>query len=236
MLKEYRQRAKAESSISNSEITALDLINKEMDTLKNYINYSIKSSDRDETDKLRTKLLALKKAQNELDTHYNTENDLLLRDVYDVERRDPLKTVSGKKFREFEISSNKRLRIRLLHPDKPEHISGADIIYECHNLKNTTIRLAAVQYKLWEKKQLYDDGRMGLQLNKLYNLLCNKNMCSCSGNTDYRFPCCSAFLRPTDKIQKGNQKLLSSGLHVPLCKIHELWEEGPRGIRANLRL
>jgi len=228
-VREYRQRASAESTLKDTIILPTDLIEEEIDKLHSYIRISQQKGNNSETDKLKLKLNQLEKASEELSETKNTENDLLLRDIYDVERKDPLPMVHGKKFRDFSISSNKTLRIRLLHPDKPEHISGADIIYEKHNIKKLTMRVAAIQYKLWDKKQLYQEPRMSSQLNKLHELFCLKNMCKCSEGDTYRFPCCSAFLRPTDKIQKGSQKLLSSGLHVPLCKISELWETGTRG-------
>lgn len=227
--REYRQRASAESTLKAKDIYPKDLISEEISRLNSYIKISQNKGDNAETDKLRLKLIQLEKAFEELSKTKNTENDLLLRDVYDVDREDPLPMVYGKKFRDFSISSKKTLRIRLLHPDKPEHISGADIIYEKHNIKTLTMRIAAIQYKLWDKKQLYQEPRMASQLNKLHELLCLKDMCKCSEKNTFRFPCCSAFLRPTDKIQKGSQKLLSSGLHIPLCKINELWEKGSRG-------
>ena len=229
MAREYRQRAIAESTLKKTTILPIDLITEEIQKLHSYIRISRNKGEHSETDKLKLKLNQLEKASEELSETKNTENDLLLRDVYDVEREDPLPIVPGKKFRDFSISPKKTLRIRLLHPDKPEHISGADIIYEKHNIKKLTMRIAAIQYKLWDNKQLYQEPRMSSQLNKLHKLFCLKDMCTCSNGDTYRFPCCSAFLRPTDKIQKGSQRLLSSGLHVPLCKINELWETGSHG-------
>ena len=45
----------------------------------------------------------------------------------------------------------------------------------------------------------------------------------------YRFPCCSAFLRPTDKLQNAEQKFISTGEHLPICKIEECKSFGSRG-------
>ncbi|EJG5880614.1 hypothetical protein NAE44_003371, partial [Salmonella enterica] len=47
----------------------------------------------------------------------------------------------------------------------------------------------------------------------------------------YRFPCCSAFIRPTDKLQSADQKLMSTGEHLPICKIDECTSTGKRGAR-----
>jgi hypothetical protein len=223
---EYRQKAEAKRIIEQDKsIKAIDIITDDIKQLKVYIRVSESKDNENQTDKLKRKLISLEKAQIELDEEAYTENDILLRDVYDVDRMSLLKMDGGKKFRDFKISDNRILRIRLLHPDKPEHITGADIIYEHHNVKENKIRLSAIQYKLWSKKQLSYDERMMKQIDKLSNLFCN-TICNCSNDNEYRFPTCSAFLRPTDKIQKANQRLLSTGEHIPICKIDSLWEEG----------
>ena len=34
-------------------------------------------------------------------------------------------------------------------------------------------------------------------------------------------PCCAAFLRPTDKLQRVDQKYFSTGEHLPICRIDD---------------
>jgi hypothetical protein len=109
----------------------------------------------------------------------------------------------------------------LLHPDKPEHITGADLIYEQHDEENRRLRFSFLQYKIWEKGVIYinEANRVETQLLKMKNKLCDSGFCNGPSdmNSDYRFPYCCAFLRPTDKLIPKNNKLISSGIHIPVC-------------------
>jgi hypothetical protein len=59
---------------------------------------------------------------------------------------------------------------------------------------------------------------------------CDKNFCnSASSENSYRFPCCSGFLRPTDKLQNADQKFISTGEHLPICKIEDCKTKGKNG-------
>jgi len=58
------------------------------------------------------------------------------------------------------------------------------------------------------------------QLEKLRTFICVEGLCwNDTQDEPYRFPYCAAFLRPTDRLQQSNQKLLSTGEHLPICKI-----------------
>jgi hypothetical protein len=80
-----------------------------------------------------------------------------------------------------------------------------------------------LQYKMWETGilKIQVGSRKEKQLLRLKALLCDNGFCSApsavTSDLDYRFPYCCGFLRPTDRIQKRNNKLISSGIHIPVC-------------------
>ena len=74
------------------------------------------------------------------------------------------------------------------------------------------------------------DERMLGQIERMQKFLCDKGKCeSDAENHGYRFPCCAAFLRPTDKLQKPDQAFMSTGEHLPICKIEDCKGRGKRG-------
>lgn len=138
-----------------------------------------------------------------------------------VDRGIPMLT-EGQNNRTFELPDDNLLTIRVLHPEKAEHITGADLLYEKYDKETNTVVIAFVQYKIWEDKEMYfSDERMVGQIQKMRNFLCTKNICNDCNINKYRFPCCSAFLRPTDKLQSSKQKLISTGEHLPICHIEK---------------
>jgi hypothetical protein len=63
---------------------------------------------------------------------------------------------------------------------------------------------------------------MKKQLARLKAFLCDNEACTAmQDESTYRFPFCAAFLKPCDKLQRPEQKLISSGEHVPICRIDE---------------
>lgn len=71
---------------------------------------------------------------------------------------------------------------------------------------------------------------MQSQLEKLRSFTCVEGLCF--GDTQdqpFRFPHCAAFLRPTDRLQRSNQRLLSTGEHLPICKIESCTTQTKRG-------
>jgi hypothetical protein len=144
---------------------------------------------------------------------------------------------------DYKLASNRFLRIRILHPDKPEHIIGADLIYERYNMNTEMVIIAVLQYKVWEDNGvLYfggDDNRALSQMKKLHGHFCNVGMCKqaadMAGRVDYRFPYCSAFLRPTDRMQEPDSRLISSGIHIPICSALEMANEDKKIEKAHLR-
>ncbi|WP_370978763.1 hypothetical protein [Agaribacterium sp. ZY112] len=229
--KEYRQKAELQSIKNNVEIKALDLVLNDIEEYESLISIAkINKDDKKRTDQLKRKLGQLQKAKTELEVKPHSENQLIFRDAYNVERNMP-ELSKGHAHKDFQLPDGNNLRLRVLHPDTPEHITGADIIYERHNKITDKVSIVVVQYKIWDEKKLYlSDSRMMGQIDKMKNFTCSQNICSqnASDNT-YRFPCCSGFLRPTDKLQNADQKFISSGEHLPICKIEECKSIGKKG-------
>lgn len=227
--KEYRQKAELYSIRDNVEVTALELLLKDITDLESLLSLEQARKNRQKVDQLKRKLSQLNKARDELEPVKHSENQLIFRDAYNVQRSIPTLT-HGQGYKDFRLPNDNVLRVRVLHPDKPEHITGADIIYERHSVKNEKASIVAVQYKIWEERKLYlSDERMKQQLERMKAFLCDRDVCKNNSNTDYRFPCCSAFLRPTDKLQKPDQKFISTGEHIPICRINECKTIGING-------
>lgn len=138
-------------------------------------------------------------------------------------------------YKDYRLDNNRILRLRLLHPDKEEIIIGSDMIYEQFDLRTEQVRFVHLQYKMWEDGALYfSDERMMEQLTKLENNLCKSNLCKgIIGDSEFRLPYCSGFLRPTNKMQNAESKLVTSGIHVPICHIHKLKETEKKISRGN---
>ncbi|GAA0410509.1 hypothetical protein GCM10009133_18800 [Cocleimonas flava] len=227
LTKEYRQRARYKSLKDNEDITPLFLVQTDIEELESLLDIAKSSNDKTKTDKLKRKLGNLYKSEEEINPDKSSENQLIFRDVYKVERDTPL-LFKGNNNSTFELFDDNLLTIRVLHPEIPEHITGADLVYERYNKADNTVNVAFVQYKIWEDKKLYisenkSNERMLEQIQKLQNFTCKKGICACNKETKntYRFPCCASFLRPTDKLQHPNQNFISSGEHLPICKIDE---------------
>ncbi|MEM6831549.1 MAG: hypothetical protein AAF551_13645 [Bacteroidota bacterium] len=141
----------------------------------------------------------------------------------------------GVKHTDYQVSDNRVVRVRLIHPNEGEQSMGADLIYEQHDPNTGKVRFIVIQYKIWNGKGLYwsKDENLASQLKKMSNNLCENKFClSESGQLatgEFRFPYCTAFLRPTDKLQQVNSSFISSGLHIPICKINSVLEESTNG-------
>jgi hypothetical protein len=229
--KEYRQKAKLISMKKNETIDPVALVQADIAEFKDLLSIAERNkNDRTRVDQLKKKLGQLVAAEMEMTPAAHSENQLIFRDAYNVERNLPA-IQSGRASRDFELPDGNVLRVRVLHPDRPEHVSGADIIYERHSPMEEKASIVAVQYKIWNDKVLrLTDPRMIDQLAKLKRFMCANGTCGQdeSDNT-YRFPCCAAFLRPTDKLQKTDQKYFSTGEHLPICRIDECKTETARG-------
>jgi 6-pyruvoyl-tetrahydropterin synthase len=225
----FEEQAKIKSLGLEKEITALDLANEAISEIENVIESGqAQLLNEEELKHTRQRLLHLLATKESLMPERRiTEHRILERDFSKANRVD-----FGAQFMQsddntvdYKLSNKSYLRIRMLHPDRVEHISGADLIYEQHNEERDEIRVMFLQYKIWEDGVLYlNSGKVETQLLKMKSLLCDKGFCQgkeLPENSvvplDYRFPYCCAFLRPTDRIQLKNEKLISSGIHVPVC-------------------
>ncbi|MEF5118589.1 hypothetical protein U9X88_14650 [Escherichia coli] len=230
--REYRQKARLKSKKEGRKIDALELVKADLGEFESLFRIAKKEKEEQKkVDQLKRRLNQLTIAYNELNFQEHSENQILNRDIYKAHRPLP-SLIDGIDYRDFGLPDKNTLRLRILHPEKTEHITGADLIYEKHS-SNDEVSIVAIQYKIWENKKLYlNDIRMNEQIEKLKLFFCKKSICD-SGNSQiqYRFPCCSAFIRPTDKLQSADQKLMSTGEHLPICKIDECTSTGNRGAK-----
>lgn len=236
-------KAEALSLEQNRDISPLEVLQEEINSYQNLL----KQGERIEAEKrkaLRNKLGNLESIKKSLKPRTLSENRILIRDTSRAERED-----YGAKFLretdffvDYVLTDRKYLRIRLLHPDKPEHLTGADLIYEQHDEEREMIRVVFLQYKIWEKGilNLSSIKNLDRQLNRMKKCLCDNGYCDSDileeDIREFRFPYCCAFLRPTDKIQEQNERLVSSGIHIPICLIDRLKiSEGNRLEKKNLK-
>lgn len=228
--KEYRQRSRLRSEKTGAPIAPIELLQPDIQELEDLLAVAKQSKDKGRVDQLKSRLKTLVTAKDQLMPPPHTENQLIFRDANAVTRGLP-EMDSGKGYRDFQLPDANVLRVRVLHPDKPEQVTGADVIYERHSPNDEMASIIVVQYKIWENRTLrMTDPRMQEQLIKLRVFTCDKGLCtSDSSGESYRFPHCSAFLRPTDKLQHSDQKFISSGEHLPICKIDSCLTTSIRG-------
>jgi hypothetical protein len=218
----YRQRARLKSEAEGTSIHPLGLLNSDILEFEQLLDLAKKSKEKGRVDQLKSRLKTLSRARDEIAPPAHTETQLIARDVSAFPAGLP-SIGNGKGYKAFELPDGNALRVHVFHPDKPEHVSGADVLYERHDPTTDSATLVFVQYKIWEKQTLsLNEPRMQAQLAKLKSVVCDGGLCSIdSANTPYRFPHCAAFLRPTDRLQNPDQKLISSGEHLPICHIEE---------------
>lgn len=155
---------------------------------------------------------------------------MILRDALDAEHDG--RTISGlsnSQCRVLELEDGQLLKIRIFHPSRLEQLTGADLVYEHHSATSETVRLVAVQYKIWDERVLYFSQSKNLdsQLVKMGTQFCERKLCDRAiGSPErYRLPHCMAFLRPTDRLQYPNSRRISSGYHLPICAVERLSTE-----------
>jgi hypothetical protein len=229
IIQEYRERAEAESNIEGRIVEPLDIVNKQISHYNQLLNTG------NELELTRKRLHTYEDIRRLLAPKKYSETQLIIRDIQKVERKLPTPPIDHDTYRDFRISDDRGLRIRLLHPDKPEHSTGADLIYEQYWDKKKMGRLALVQYKIWNGKTLYlsQADNLEKQMAKLKTEFCDANLCKAYEGSArleaYRLPYCSVFLRPTDKLQQPDSRFISSGIHVPICAAIRSMEDTGRG-------
>lgn len=223
-VREIRELTEARTEQLGKKVTPLDVIKENLNELDRLLK-SEKNRLELQRRRLRyERLWAYFHDRKSYTEHRIIETDGLKAQVSGVVDG-PIFTDSG---REFLLPFNRYLRVRILHPDRPEQISGADLIYEVYSPDSKKARIVAVQYKIWDGERLYFSQTPNLenQLTRLQEYFCGGIFCfsgKCeSPRKQYRMPYCTAFLRPTDRLQSRDARLISTGYHIPVCKISTL--------------
>lgn len=225
VVKFFKEKAENKST-DKVIIDPIDLINEELKELEEII-------EKDKSKRfLNKRIIDLKNALTYFQPRKISEHKILNRDFYLADRpsfKFSETIYKDDEFVDYKLEDNKVLRLRLLHPDKPEHIIGADLIYEQFNLKTNLARFLVLQYKTWNSNNLnLSSGNIAKQFEKLDKNLCKAGFCAnyegAEKNSGYRLPFCSAFLRPTSYIASEDSKLVSTGIHVPICQVMKIKE------------
>lgn len=206
-------------------IQGRDLIDIIEENIEKYQKLEIAGKAKGEqTGYIKNKLIQYYAAKENIKPRSVNENAVLHRDFSNVDRQDIFgeKFFIDDKFVDYTLTRGRFLRLRLLHPDQGERLTGADLVYEQYDQAAQKVRLLFLQYKTWIDGSLYFNQNQSLlpQMQKLKANLCDKKYCNKHDSTEsieYRFPYCCAFLRPTDKLQHKESKMISSGLHIPIC-------------------
>lgn len=227
IVKYFREEAKLKSIIENKQFEPEELINQEIERLN--LLKAKANLPKDEIKFIQRRVAQLYSGLENLKPRNLSENRILNRDYSKIDRSHYFaeKTFENDFYVDYELPSDRILRIRLLHPDAPEHVTGADLIYEQYDLENDKVRFVFLQYKTWDEGVIYFSNPKNLipQLEKLKATLCDSGFCRKPDKEEiiekYRFPYCCGFLRPTDKLQNSDSKMISSGLHLPICRVLE---------------
>ncbi|REC55525.1 hypothetical protein DRF62_06015 [Chryseobacterium piscium] len=206
-------------SDENNIVDPITLIQEELDNLEKVLKTKTENNTF-----LKKRKFGLVAAKEYFTPRTQSEHKSLNHDFYLRTREDffgkPI--YENDHYRDYAITKDKVLRLRLLHPDKDEAILGVDLVYEHFNMENETVRFAHMQYKTWNNNTLYESAssNMRSQLIKMKHHICDSKFCEGPDEKrgEYRFPYCAAFLRPTAKLQHSDSKLITSGYHIPLCQ------------------
>lgn len=229
LVRSYRQQAEAQSQLQGKNVTPIEVLDERITILDKLIATEISDKDllRKELDKLQSiRPLFLPKSIQ--------EDFILEHDVKSMKFGiQPIEIKA--KSADYKVSENRVIRVRLIHPNEGEQSMGADLIYEQYDPEKRKVRFIMIQYKIWDGELLYWSQAKNLepQLEKMKENLCEKGYCKCeNGNnfaSTFRYPFCSAFLRPTDKLQFKDSAFTSSGMHIAVCKIKDVVEETKEG-------
>lgn len=221
IVREYRQRAEAKSILDGQPVSPIELLDGDLASDERLLKVGGYGHDQ-----LKRSVANLRRAREWFEERVYSEHKLISRDVYAAARPElPTPPRAVDNYVEYSLPFDRALRIRILHPDRPEHSTGADLVYEVCDEEQSRARVAFVQYKIWDGKTLRFSGARNLsdQLARLEAVCCKAGLCAASTPTpesppnSYRLPYCAAFLRPTDRLQRPDAALISSGVHVPVC-------------------
>ncbi|WP_339790462.1 hypothetical protein [uncultured Imperialibacter sp.] len=225
----FRQQAEAQSALEKREVAPLEMVDKRISELNNFLSSGIDQKD------LIDKELGKLRAVRSLFLPKNVSEDFIL--SHDVKSFkfgvEPIAIAT--KHSDYQVAENRIIRVRLIHPDQGEQKMGADLIYEQYDHENKKVRFVMAQYKIWDGTLLYWSQARNLdaQLKKMHDNLCSNKYCLSEAGLlatgEFRYPYCAAFLRPTDKLQYKDSPFSSSGMHIPICQINSVVTESKDG-------
>jgi len=225
----FIEQAQVLTETTGKTVTPDELVEKE---IKKYKELK-KNAKKGQTRRISQEISALEAVLENLKPRYLSEHAIIVNDFTQIDRTKLFgeKTFAAVKHVEYSLSKERLIRIRLLHPDKPEHLTGADLVYEQIDTINERVRFLFMQYKTWDDNVIYFSSHRNLlpQLQKMEKLLCkhSNKYCEFRSSTsldNFRMPYCSGFLRPTDKLQFKKSKMISSGMHLPVCAALEIYK------------
>lgn len=224
-IRAFREKAEAASILEKMGITPQVIIKREIKRLAQLISLRPGAAK-----DMQRELATLYKNLKHLEGSRYSEHNLIATDVFSAARpRLPKPPVRRDRSQHYELGGGRSLNIRMLHPDKPEHICGADVVYEVCSLESERARVAFAQYKVWENESLAYSQIDRRQLDRLRDAVCDTGFCrpdSPEAKVAYRLPYCSAFLRLTDRLQRPESRLISAGWFVPICRLPKMTEPG----------
>jgi hypothetical protein len=177
----YVARAPAQSAIEGRSVTPLQILEYEIGQLTNEAD----GANDEQKTQIEREIHRLAAIRSKLDLTIWTETQSINRDA-DVPEE--TLTLSDKRqgYKEYSLANDRKLRVRVLHPDPTEIRSGVDLIYETYwrrrlEGKKPTflVRIAVLQYKMWNGKALYTSQATGLksQLEKMKKVFCEAQIC-----------------------------------------------------------
>lgn len=235
IVREFREEAELESLAKKQTIDPVELVERELKRVERLLQ--IPGEHKESYRRQRRLLGALEFFRKK---NYS-EHQLIRRDVFQAHRPDLPSKRLGDNFAEYELPYGRTLRLRMLHPDAPEHSTGADVIYEQCDEEEHLVRFAFLQYKIWSGDRFYfsESPNFEKQFAKLSAIICDDGYCLCTPSTQskelYRLPCCAAFLRLTDRLQSASARLVSTGYHVPICVVRDRSESTRSGAKMITR-
>lgn len=226
LVKYYKQKAELVSKETGKIVFAEDLISKDLELEKKLFELG------DNANLIQKRIFELEAALEYFQPEDISENFILNHD-FTLPSKHPFfekKLYDTAKVKDYQLSGNRILRLRLLHPDKAERIIGSDLVYEQFSLRTNRVRFIHLQYKTWNNKVLYlSNGNILDQIEKLDKNICKSGYCHNENgkkhSDNYRLPFCSAFLRPTNFLTKPDSTLISSGIHLPVCMVNTIREK-----------
>ena len=112
LVQEYRQKTEALSQLERRNVQPTEIIDRDISELRKLLeaqgpNYLLKE-----------RMGVLHNTRSRLLPKKYTENQLILRDLFKAHRNIPAPAIEGDTYREFQLTPDRGLRIRLLHPDR----------------------------------------------------------------------------------------------------------------------